>query len=119
MTLQVTSRRWSGLRQGRGRLRQQQVHLVARGRGRAAQIRTIDVSLPPPSIVAKVGPLPGEVPGLPVDFEYHHSGDVHVPAARVVAVRPVGTWDTLFRDGRSAAWAATTQSDEVRYEHAG
>jgi len=46
LTLEVTSRRWLGLRHGAGRLRQQQVTVSATGHGRAAQQRSIDTTLP-------------------------------------------------------------------------
>ena len=65
VTLEVTGRRWQGLSHGRGRLRQQQVTVSATGRGRAAQHRHHPAA---PSVVARVGPLPGEIPGLPVNF---------------------------------------------------
>ncbi|GAA3948087.1 hypothetical protein [Actinoplanes auranticolor] len=47
LAITLTSRTWSGLRQGHGRLRNQQTTLRAAGRGRAARPRTVTVAMPP------------------------------------------------------------------------
>jgi hypothetical protein len=102
VTLEVTSRRWLGVRDGVGRLRQQQVTVSAAGRGRAAQQRSINTTLPPPSVVERVGPLPGEIPGLPVDFCYRPIRRlVPTPPRRAVEGKP-DNWRRLF-DGDSTA----------------
>ncbi|GAA4704576.1 hypothetical protein [Phytohabitans rumicis] len=46
VTLQVTRSVWEGLEQGRGRLRQRRVTIVARGRGAAARPKEITVWMP-------------------------------------------------------------------------
>ncbi|HEV8568111.1 MAG TPA: hypothetical protein VGQ92_13700 [Actinoplanes sp.] len=40
--------------------------LEAAGRGRAERPRQVSTTLPPPSVVARVGRLPGDIPGLTV-----------------------------------------------------
>lgn len=64
LILQVTERRWLGI--GHGRLRAQDNVVQALGRGRAERPRQVSTTLPPPSIAARVGPLPGQIPGLPI-----------------------------------------------------
>lgn len=54
VTIQVVERRWHGLGQGRGRIRQQEVTLAATGRGRAAQPRRVTTTLPPPSALERL-----------------------------------------------------------------
>jgi hypothetical protein len=66
LTLRLAGRQWYGLGHGRGRLRGQRVLLEASGRGRAERPRQVSTTLPPPSLVARVGRLPGDIPGLTV-----------------------------------------------------
>jgi hypothetical protein len=69
LVIERTERRWSGLRQGRGRLRRQYATFTVTGRGRAARPRTWEVQFPPVSLagpeppsaeelVAQLGPPP-------------------------------------------------------------
>lgn len=106
LTLQLVDRRWRGLAQGRGRLRVQEVTLSATGRGRADRLRWTSTTMPPPSIAARVGPLPGQVPGLPV-----HLRPVDPPPAangalprrpRPVPACPPEPWREMFRQGQPA-----------------
>lgn len=66
LTVRVTERRWHGLGVGRGRLRHLELTLHASGKGRASRPTTAQIVFPPPSIAARVGPAPGEIPGLDV-----------------------------------------------------
>ncbi|WP_328384367.1 hypothetical protein OHQ88_33425 (plasmid) [Micromonospora zamorensis] len=67
LTVRMVNRRWLGLGQGRGRLRLQKVTLAASGRGRAERGKQVTVTLPPATLVERVGPLPGQIPGIPMD----------------------------------------------------
>src|SRR6266536_1117425 len=106
LTIQLVERRWRGLAQGRGRLRVQEVTLSAAGRGRADRLRWTSTTMPPPSIAGRVGPLPGQVPGLPV-----HLRPVDPPPAadralprrpRPVPACPPEPWREMFRQGQPA-----------------
>jgi hypothetical protein len=55
LVLERTARRWTGLRQGRGRLKRQYASFTVTGRGRASKPKAWEVSFPPESLV---GPEP-------------------------------------------------------------
>jgi hypothetical protein len=55
VTIKLVERRWHGLGQGRGRIRQQDVTLSATGRGKAARPRRLATTLPPPSTLERLG----------------------------------------------------------------
>ncbi|WP_285688975.1 hypothetical protein [Actinoplanes sp. NBRC 103695] len=57
LTLELVGRRWTGVGQGHGRLRTQEVTIRSGGRGRAARPRTATTLLPPPSIAG----VPAEI----------------------------------------------------------
>lgn len=97
--LRVLERRWRGLGHGRGRLRAQEVTVQATGRGRAERPRQIDTALPPASIAARVGPLPGQIPGLPIgDPDRVWEPTVAVPP-RPAPAREPDFWEQLFAAG--------------------
>jgi hypothetical protein len=60
LTLEVTGRRWEGLRQGSGRLKRQHLEVTAVGRGRAARPRTGQIVLGEPDV--SLPPLPADLP---------------------------------------------------------
>lgn len=57
LVMQVTGRQWTGLGQGGGRLRQQQLKVTATGRGRAARPKTAQVTLGAPAPALDLPPL--------------------------------------------------------------
>jgi hypothetical protein len=63
LTLRLAGRQWYGLGHGHGRLRGQHVLLEAAGRGRAERPRQVSTTLPPPSVVERVGRLRGDIAG--------------------------------------------------------
>jgi len=53
-------------------------------------------------VITRVGPLPGEIPGLPVDFSYTSSRQIaNVAPLRALADRQPDIWHRLF-DGNTA-----------------
>jgi hypothetical protein len=66
LTLRLAGRQWYGLGHGHGRLCGKHVLLEAAGRGRAERPRQVSTTSPPPSLVERVGRLPGDIPGLRV-----------------------------------------------------
>jgi hypothetical protein len=101
LTLDVITRTWVGLGQGRGRLRHQNVTLRAVGRGRAARPRHTETCLPPPSIKTRRGLQPGEIP-IHLDHALAHLAPPPPAAAPVEAttappVGPVDPWAALTR----------------------
>ncbi len=63
LTLEVVTKGWHGLGQGRGRLRSHEVEVVARGRGAATRARRAHLWLPDAAgrPIARRGEAPGEV----------------------------------------------------------
>ena len=56
---------------------------------------------PAPSVVARVGPLPGEIPGLPVDFRYRPIRQLVPTPPQLAVTSEPDNWRRLF-DGDSA-----------------
>lgn len=98
LVIEATSRTWTGLGDGRGRLRHQTVTLQAAGRGKAVRARTTTMSMPPESIAGpraelRIPPPPGRNAGLPVP-ENRVPDLVAVPAP---VPRPVSPWEDFER----------------------
>lgn len=94
--------RWSGLGQGRGRLRQHTVTLRAHGRGRAGRPRIIETLLPPASISGPPPDLRIPPPSDPVGTPEAAAVDPpEAPAVTLHAVpRPVDPWEELVQHRR-------------------
>lgn len=103
VNLEVVHRQWIGLGPGRGRLRQQQVVVQATGRGRAEQARRVATTLPVPSIVERIGPPRGQIPGLPI-------GDPE----RVFPEQQAGHRPQAASSAEPGPWAALTAADRGR-----
>ncbi|GGM22572.1 hypothetical protein ACFFX1_11050 [Dactylosporangium sucinum] len=97
VSLEVVQRRWFGLGQGRGRLRLQEATVEAAGRGRAERPRRVSTTLPPPSIAQRVGPLPGQIPGLPItDPDRVFPSTPAAPAPRLLPKPEPDAWEQFF-----------------------
>jgi hypothetical protein len=94
LTMEVVDRRWSGLGQGHGRLRRQEVTLRAVGRGQAARPRQVDVTMPPPSTAARTGAVKRGAADEPVQLRA-------VPAMTDVSMAPL--------PGPDGMWAVEAQ----------
>jgi hypothetical protein len=97
LVLSAGPSRWYGLGTGRGRLRLQETTVTTAGRGRAEQPRTTLLQLPPPSIVKRVGPAPGGIPGIPEDWIRNPDRTHGAPLAAVPVAVPVARPDVCRR----------------------
>lgn len=98
VTVEVVERRWLGVGHGRGRLRAQEVTVRASGRGRAERPRQVSTTLPPPSLAARVGPLPGQIPGLPIGDpdRVHATGEAALRPRPAPTPPPADPWRALM-----------------------
>lgn len=97
LVIDVTERRWTGLGMGHGRLRRQELTLRAAGRGRAAQPRTVTISLPLRSIT-------GPEPDLRIPPPAETTAPAGAPPITASSTlpdpvpRPVDPWAGLVRE---------------------